>query len=100
MTFFQYPHLCFVFAGTYRDVHFANSSPLREAKEVRSAYCLHVLNHVLKANTRVLRNNVKLKETKDVNVEFRDQGITRPKVQIHTTAVFLLFVCFVCFNGI
>lgn len=68
--------------GTYRDVHFANSSPLREAKEVRSAYCLHVLNHVLKANTRVLRNNVKLKETKDVNVEFRDQGITRPKVLI------------------
>uniref|UniRef100_A0A671RCA1 U3 small nucleolar RNA-associated protein 25 homolog n=1 Tax=Sinocyclocheilus anshuiensis TaxID=1608454 RepID=A0A671RCA1_9TELE len=68
--------------GTYRDVHFANSSPLREAKEVRSAYCLHVLNHVLKANTRVLRNNAKLKETKDVNEEFRDQGITRPKVLI------------------
>uniref|UniRef100_A0A8C2KVL1 U3 small nucleolar RNA-associated protein 25 homolog n=1 Tax=Cyprinus carpio TaxID=7962 RepID=A0A8C2KVL1_CYPCA len=68
--------------GTYRDVHFTNSSPLREAKEVRSAYCLHVLNHVLKANTRVLRNNAKLKETKDVNVEFRDQGITRPKVLI------------------
>uniref|UniRef100_A0A672K1S2 UTP25 small subunit processor component n=1 Tax=Sinocyclocheilus grahami TaxID=75366 RepID=A0A672K1S2_SINGR len=68
--------------GTYRDVHFTNSSPLREAKEVRSAYCLHVLNHVLKANTRVLRNNAKLKETKDVNEEFRDQGITRPKVLI------------------
>ncbi|XP_016366406.1 digestive organ expansion factor-like [Sinocyclocheilus rhinocerous] len=68
--------------GTYRDVHFANSSPLREAKEVRSAYCLHVLNHVLKANTCVLRNNAKLKETKDVNEEFRDQGITRPKVLI------------------
>ncbi|XP_073691064.1 U3 small nucleolar RNA-associated protein 25 homolog isoform X2 [Garra rufa] len=68
--------------GTYRDLHFANSSPLKEAKEVRSAYCLHVLNHVLKANTRVLRNNAKLKETKDVHEEFRDQGITRPKVLI------------------
>uniref|UniRef100_A0A673JJC2 U3 small nucleolar RNA-associated protein 25 homolog n=1 Tax=Sinocyclocheilus rhinocerous TaxID=307959 RepID=A0A673JJC2_9TELE len=68
--------------GTYRDVHFTNSFPLREAKEVRSTYCLHVLNHVLKANTRVLRNNAKLKETKDVNEEFRDQGITRPKVLI------------------
>uniref|UniRef100_A0A8C1I4P3 UTP25 small subunit processor component n=2 Tax=Cyprinus carpio TaxID=7962 RepID=A0A8C1I4P3_CYPCA len=53
--------------GTYRDVHFANSSPLMEAKE---------------ANTRMLRNNAKLKETKDVNEEFRDQGITRPKVLI------------------
>ncbi|KAL1262816.1 hypothetical protein QQF64_005555 [Cirrhinus molitorella] len=68
--------------GTYRDVHFANSSPLKEAKEVRSAYCLHVLNHVLKANTRVLKNNAKLKETKDVHEEFRDQGITRPKALI------------------
>ncbi|XP_067241453.1 U3 small nucleolar RNA-associated protein 25 homolog isoform X2 [Chanodichthys erythropterus] len=68
--------------GTYRDVYFTNCSPLREAKEVRSAYCLHVLNHVLKANSRVLRNNAKLKETKDVNEDFRDRGLTRPKVLI------------------
>lgn len=68
--------------GTYRDVYFANSSPLREAKEVRSAYCLHALNHVLKANSRVLRNNARLKETKDTEEDFRDQGITRPKVLI------------------
>ncbi|XP_043111390.1 U3 small nucleolar RNA-associated protein 25 homolog [Puntigrus tetrazona] len=68
--------------GTYRDVHFANSSLLKEAKEARSAYCLHVLNHVLKANTRVIGNNAKMKETKDINEEFRDQGITRPKVLI------------------
>ncbi|XP_065152566.1 U3 small nucleolar RNA-associated protein 25 homolog [Paramisgurnus dabryanus] len=68
--------------GTYRDVYFANSSPLREAKEVRSAYCLHALNHVLKANTRVLSNNAKLKETKDAEEDCRDQGITRPKVLI------------------
>ncbi|KAG1950357.1 digestive organ expansion factor [Pimephales promelas] len=68
--------------GTYRDVYFSNRSPLKEAKEVRSAYCLHVLNHVLKANTRVLRNNAKLKESKDVNEDFRDQGLTRPKVLI------------------
>ncbi|XP_067277878.1 U3 small nucleolar RNA-associated protein 25 homolog isoform X2 [Pseudorasbora parva] len=68
--------------GTYRDMYFTNRSPLKEAKEVRSAYCLHVLNHVLKANTRVLRNNAKLKETKDVDEDFRDQGLTRPKVLI------------------
>ncbi|XP_051504471.1 U3 small nucleolar RNA-associated protein 25 homolog [Myxocyprinus asiaticus] len=69
--------------GTYRDVYFTNSSPLKEAKEVRSAYCLHALNHVLKANTRVLRNNGKLKGTKDMEEDSsRDQGITRPKVLI------------------
>ncbi|XP_057198923.1 U3 small nucleolar RNA-associated protein 25 homolog [Triplophysa rosa] len=68
--------------GTYRDVYFANSSPLRETKEVRSAYCLHVLNHVLKANSRVLRNNANLKENKHAEEDFRDQGITRPKVLI------------------
>ncbi|KTF77150.1 hypothetical protein cypCar_00022804 [Cyprinus carpio] len=39
-------------------------------------------NRRRKANTRMLRNNAKLKETKDVNEEFRDQGITRPKVLI------------------
>lgn len=68
--------------GTYRDLYLANLSPLKEAKEVRSAYCLHALNHVLKANSRVLRNNAKLKESKNGDEDFRDQGLTRPKVLI------------------
>ncbi|TRY60155.1 hypothetical protein DNTS_003729 [Danionella cerebrum] len=68
--------------GSYRDMYFTNISPLKEAKEVRSAYCLHVLNHVLKSNSRVIQNNAKLRETKDVNMDFRDQGLTRPKVLI------------------
>lgn len=63
---------------------------------MRSAYCLHVLNHVLKANTRVLRNNAKLKETKDVHQEFRDQGITRPKVPL-TSDVYHNIMLFIDF---
>ncbi|XP_030627430.1 U3 small nucleolar RNA-associated protein 25 homolog [Chanos chanos] len=68
--------------GTYRDMYFSESSPLTEAKEVRSAYCLHALNHVLKANSRVLAHNAQLKESKTGDEEFRDQGLTRPKVLI------------------
>lgn len=51
--------------------------------ETRRAYCLHALNHVLKANSRVLTHNAVLKEAKGgVEDEFRDQGLTRPKVSI------------------
>lgn len=52
--------------------------------ETRQAYCLHALNHVLKANSRVLTHNAILKEAKGGDDdEFRDQGLTRPKVIIH-----------------
>lgn len=51
--------------------------------ETRRAYCLHALNHVLKANSRVLTHNATLKEGKGKSEdEFRDQGLTRPKVII------------------
>lgn len=66
---------------------------MKEAKEVRSAYCLHALNHVLKANSRVISNNAKLKKTKDTEEDFRDQGITRPKVWFG----FVYFECWICF---
>ncbi|KAG9336850.1 hypothetical protein JZ751_003198 [Albula glossodonta] len=71
--------------GSYRDVYFPECSPLTEAPQVRSAYCLHVLNHVLKANSRVLAHNSQLRERKpgdDHQEELRDQGLTRPKVLI------------------
>lgn len=52
--------------------------------ETRRAYCLHTLNHVLKANSTVLTHNAVLKEAKGGDKdEFRDQGLTRPKVTIH-----------------
>lgn len=68
--------------GTYRDVYVPECSPLTEVKEVRSAYCLHVLNHVLKANSNVLSHNAQLKESKIGEDEARDQGLTRPKVTV------------------
>ncbi|XP_064159609.1 U3 small nucleolar RNA-associated protein 25 homolog [Anguilla rostrata] len=71
--------------GSYRDVYFPESAPLAEAPQVRSAYCLHALNHVLKANSRVLEHNTRLRERQagdDHQGELRDQGLTRPKVLI------------------
>uniref|UniRef100_A0A8C7FK48 U3 small nucleolar RNA-associated protein 25 homolog n=1 Tax=Oncorhynchus kisutch TaxID=8019 RepID=A0A8C7FK48_ONCKI len=65
--------------GSYRDVYFPESSPLTEGWQVRSAYCLHALNHVLKANSGVLGHNAQMRENQD---EPRDQGLTRPKVLI------------------
>ncbi|XP_049337557.1 U3 small nucleolar RNA-associated protein 25 homolog isoform X2 [Astyanax mexicanus] len=69
--------------GSYRDVYYPECSPLVEGPEVRRAYCLHALNHVLKANSQVLAHNARLKEAKGGEEEdFRDQGLTRPKVLI------------------
>ncbi|KAJ3613620.1 hypothetical protein NHX12_019866 [Muraenolepis orangiensis] len=71
--------------GTYRDLYYPESSPLGTGPEVRSAYCLHVLNHVLKANSRVLAHNSLLHQQQaesKARDEPRDQGLTRPKALI------------------
>ncbi|XP_066559627.1 U3 small nucleolar RNA-associated protein 25 homolog [Amia ocellicauda] len=71
--------------GSYRDVYFPESSPVGEGPEVQRLYCLHVLNHVLKANSQVLSHNGQLREQQhgsSVQDEPRDQGLTRPKVLI------------------
>ncbi|XP_021440742.2 digestive organ expansion factor [Oncorhynchus mykiss] len=80
--------------GSYRDVYFPESSPLTEGWQVRSAYCLHALNHVLKANSGVLGHNAQTRENQAADKaggnkagvepqdEPRDQGLTRPKVLI------------------
>ncbi|CAM9837351.1 unnamed protein product [Lampetra fluviatilis] len=70
---------------SYRDLFYPERSPLGSGEDVRRLYCLHVLNHVLKANGRVLANNGdKAEDTNDVDDddEFRDQGLTRPKVLV------------------
>lgn len=46
-------------------------------------YCLHAINHVLKANAQVLSNNSRRRSQKlgvGDDDDFRDQGLTRPKV--------------------
>ncbi|CAJ1074045.1 digestive organ expansion factor isoform X1 [Xyrichtys novacula] len=75
--------------GSYKDLYHPETCPLSQGAQVRSAYCLHVLNHVLKANSQVLAHNAQLREQKtqakpgaEPQEEPRDQGLTRPKVLI------------------
>ncbi|XP_075879638.1 U3 small nucleolar RNA-associated protein 25 homolog [Nelusetta ayraudi] len=73
--------------GSYRDLCYPEVCPMERGPQVRSTYCLHVLNHVLKANSQVLAHNAQLRENKskkgaEVVDEPRDQGLTRPKVLI------------------
>ncbi|KAJ7991039.1 hypothetical protein DPEC_G00293110 [Dallia pectoralis] len=83
--------------GSYRDVYFPESPPVTLGQEVRSAYCLHALNHVLKSNSNVLAHNAQVRENQaktaktttkrnkagiEPEDEPRDQGLTRPKVLI------------------
>ncbi|XP_042356687.1 U3 small nucleolar RNA-associated protein 25 homolog [Plectropomus leopardus] len=75
--------------GSYKDLYYPETCPLNQGPQVCSAYCLHVLNHVLKANSGVLANNALLREQKtqakagaEPQDEPRDQGLTRPKVVI------------------
>uniref|UniRef100_A0A8C6V9L5 U3 small nucleolar RNA-associated protein 25 homolog n=1 Tax=Neogobius melanostomus TaxID=47308 RepID=A0A8C6V9L5_9GOBI len=75
--------------GSYRDLYYSEICPVKQGRQVRSAYCVHVLNHVLKANSQVLAHNAHLREQKsqtkagaEPQDEPRDQGLTRPKVLI------------------
>ncbi|XP_039992244.1 digestive organ expansion factor isoform X2 [Xiphias gladius] len=75
--------------GSYKDLYYPEMCPLNKGPQVRSAYCVHVLNHVLKANSQVLAHNAQLREQKtqakpgaEPMDEPRDQGLTRPKVLI------------------
>ncbi|XP_040916232.1 digestive organ expansion factor [Toxotes jaculatrix] len=75
--------------GSYKDLYYSEMCPLNKGPQVRSAYCVHVLNHVLKANSQVLAHNAQLREQKiqakpgaAPQDEPRDQGLTRPKVLI------------------
>ncbi|XP_008397930.1 U3 small nucleolar RNA-associated protein 25 homolog [Poecilia reticulata] len=75
--------------ASYKDLYHPEACHLKQGPYVRSAYCLHVLNHILKANSRVLAHNTQLRERKsqgkagaEPQEEPRDQGLTRPKVLI------------------
>eukprot|EP00105_Crassostrea_gigas_P004746 XP_011418066.1 PREDICTED: digestive organ expansion factor homolog [Crassostrea gigas] len=67
----------------YQDVYYPERSHLN-GEEIRLVYCLHALNHVLKTRSRVITHNtkMKLKQQNADTEEYRDQGLTRPKVLI------------------
>uniref|UniRef100_A0A8C5TA80 U3 small nucleolar RNA-associated protein 25 homolog n=1 Tax=Malurus cyaneus samueli TaxID=2593467 RepID=A0A8C5TA80_9PASS len=72
----------FCIMNSYRDLFYPERNALTNGEEIRHTYCLHALNHVLKANAQVLSNNAKRRDRKpgtDTD-DYRDQGLTRPKV--------------------
>uniref|UniRef100_A0A182YQW3 U3 small nucleolar RNA-associated protein 25 homolog n=1 Tax=Anopheles stephensi TaxID=30069 RepID=A0A182YQW3_ANOST len=99
----------FAILNGYQDLHYPQRS-FENADRLRYVYCLHALNHVLKAVSKIQHHTIKLttnkaagkkkpaedqfrrrlKEKKQVKVgeeptvgeEFRDQGFVRPKVLI------------------
>lgn len=73
---------------SYSDLFFAARTP-QNADSLIKLSCLHSLNHVLKGRDRVIKNSARLAHatlTNDevTNLDFRDQGFTRPKVLILT----------------
>ncbi|KAL9601333.1 MAG: hypothetical protein Q9219_002628 [cf. Caloplaca sp. 3 TL-2023] len=66
----------------YRDVLFSARS-LENADVIRRLTVIHCLNHVFRTRDKVLRNTAKLSKIEhDEDVEYRDQGFTRPKVLV------------------
>ncbi|XP_036727812.1 digestive organ expansion factor homolog isoform X3 [Balaenoptera musculus] len=68
-----------------KDLFYPERTALKNGEEIRHVYCLHVINHVLKANAQVLANNSRCRSRKlgvGDDDDFRDQGLTRPKVLI------------------
>ncbi|XP_065756232.1 LOW QUALITY PROTEIN: U3 small nucleolar RNA-associated protein 25 homolog [Phocoena phocoena] len=73
----------FLIMNSYRDLFYPERTALKNGEEIRHVYCLHVINHVLKANAQVLTNNSRCRSQKlgvGDDDDFRDQGLTRPKV--------------------
>ena len=64
----------------YHDILFPARS-VSNAESLRRLTCLHALNHILKTRDGVIKNNARLsKASENEDLEYRDQGFTRPKV--------------------
>lgn len=78
--------LCSI-ACNYQDLYYPHRSH-ENGEDVRMTYCIHALDHILKARQRVLQNNTKIAKLKAskknviVPDEMRDQGFVRPRVLI------------------
>ena len=66
----------------YRDIFFPQRT-MNNAGTLRTLACLHSLNHLFKTRDKVIKDNARLARDDTVEeLEFRDQGFTRPKVLI------------------
>ncbi|XP_071041126.1 U3 small nucleolar RNA-associated protein 25 homolog isoform X2 [Parasteatoda tepidariorum] len=63
----------------YIDVLFTKQY-FKVREKLRRAYCIHILNHILKSKARIIHHNSKMK--KNPQAEYRDQGFTQPTVFI------------------
>ena len=64
----------------YQDILFTDRNAANASK-IRKTICLHALNHVFKTRDKIIKNAARLtKDTGHEDVEYRDQGFTRPKV--------------------
>lgn len=67
---------------SYRDIFYPNRT-YEDEEQLQTLYSMHILNHIYKTRDRVLKNNAKLSAAEDsMDVEYRDQGFTRPKVLV------------------
>ncbi|XP_053207414.1 U3 small nucleolar RNA-associated protein 25 homolog [Panonychus citri] len=66
----------------YKDILFCERNSTN-GEQIRLLYTLHGLNHILKTRNKVLHHNAKLaKANKKKDSDYRDHGLTRPKVLI------------------
>lgn len=68
-------------ASNYHDIYFPEEN-FENIDDVQFVYCVHAINHVIKARLKVLHHNSKLSKRSEVTEEFRDQGLVKPKVLI------------------
>lgn len=67
--------------SSYKNLCYSNRT-YDNSELIRVVYCAHALNHILKTRSRVISHNTKLAANKTEKEEYRDQGLTRPKVLI------------------
>eukprot|EP01129_Flabellula_baltica_P009880 TRINITY_DN4111_c0_g1_i1.p1 TRINITY_DN4111_c0_g1~~TRINITY_DN4111_c0_g1_i1.p1 ORF type:complete len:755 (+),score=165.76 TRINITY_DN4111_c0_g1_i1:111-2375(+) len=76
--------MLFSVMSKYKDLLYIKDR--EDSADTMSLYSLHALNHVLKRRDRISKHNSKIRGFKltgeFVDVEFRDQGFTRPTVLI------------------